>query len=113
METVETYVVLCGIGRGSSHEHTMSVVIRNKGLEPSYRYLGELVTDWVGGGAEVGCVASGPRTSRAPRSGHHQRSWVQRKILCEDMYQLFYLLFICVYILLYYCCMHCMRDSSR
>ena len=71
MDTVETYVVVCGIGRGSSHERTPFVVIRNKGLEPSYRYLGVLETDRVRGGAEVGCVASGPRTSRAPRPGHH------------------------------------------
>src|SRR5436190_4050786 len=78
----------------------------NKGLEPSYRYLGELETDRVGGGAEVGCVASDPRTSRAPRPGHHSRSWVRRQILCEDMYLRSYLLFICVHILLYCCSMH-------
>src|SRR5436190_15798035 len=84
-----------------------------RGLEPFYRYLGELETDRVGGGAEVGCVASGPRTSRAPRPGHHKRSWVRRQILCEDMHLLFYLLLICVLILLYCCSMHCMRDPSR
>src|SRR3954462_9183703 len=78
----------------------------NKGLEPSYRYLGELETDRVGGGAEVGCVASDPRTSRAPRPGHHSRSWVRRQVLCEDMYLRSYLLFICVHILLYCCSMH-------
>ena len=78
----------------------------NKGLEPSYRYLGELETDRVGGGAEVGCVASDPRTSRAPRPGHHSRSWVRRQILCEDMYLRSYELFICVHILLYCCSMH-------
>ena len=70
MDTVETCVVVCGIGRGSSHERTPSVVIRNKGLEPSYYYLGELETDRVGGGAEVGCIASGPRASRAPLPCH-------------------------------------------
>src|SRR3954462_15853628 len=77
----------------------------NKGLEPSYRYLGELETDRVGGGAEVGCVASDPRISRAPRPGHHLRSWVRRQVLCEDMYLRSYLMFICVHILLYYCSM--------
>src|SRR3954470_8814413 len=87
--------------------------MRNKGLEPSYHYLGELETDRVGGGAEVGCVASDPRTSRAPRPGHHSRSWVRRQILCEDMYLRSYLLFICVHVLLYCCSMHCMRDPSR
>ena len=71
MDTVETCVVVCGIGRGSSHERTPFVVIKNKGLEPSYRYLGELESDKVGGGADVGCVASGSRTSRASRPGHH------------------------------------------
>src|SRR3954469_7807172 len=101
MDTVETCVVVCEIGRGSSHERTLSVVIRNKGLEPPYRYLGELETDRAGGGAEVGCVASCPRTSRAPRPGHHKRSWVRRQILCEDVYLLLYLLLICVHILLY------------
>src|SRR5438270_10012312 len=106
MDTVETCVVVCGIGRGSSHERTPSVLIRNKGLEPSYRYLGELEIDRVGGGAEVGCVASGPRTSRAPRPGHHSRSWVRRQILCEDMCLWSYVLFICVHILLYCCSMH-------
>ena len=78
----------------------------NKGLEPSYRFLSELETDGVRGGAEVGCVASDPRTSRAPRPGHHSRSWVRRQILCEDMYLRSYLLFICVHILLYCCSMH-------
>ena len=63
--------MVCGIGRGSSHERTPSVEIRNKGLDPSYRYLGELETNRVGGEVEVGCVASGPRTSRAPRPSHH------------------------------------------
>src|SRR3954469_12424928 len=106
MGTVETCVVVFGIGRGSSHERTPSEVIRNKGLEPTYRYLGELETDRVGGGAEVGCVISDPRTSRAPRPGHHSRSWVRRQILCEDMYLRSCLLFICVHILLYCCSMH-------
>src|SRR3954471_23689583 len=101
MDTVETCVVVCGIGRIPSHERTPSMVIRNKSLELSYRYLGVLETDRVGGGAEVGCVASGPRTSRAPRPGHHERSRVRRQILCEDMYLLFCLLLICVHILLY------------
>src|SRR5436190_4174312 len=78
----------------------------NKGLEPSYRYLGELETDRVGGEAEVGCVASDPRTSRAPRPGHHSRSCVRRQILCEDMCLRSYLLFICVHILFYFCNMH-------
>src|SRR3954469_12176714 len=98
MDTVETCVVVCGIGRRSSHERTSSVVIRNKGLELSYRYLGGLETDKVGGGAEVGCVASGPHSSRAPRPGHHERSWVRRKILCEVVCPWFYLPLICVYI---------------
>src|SRR3954463_13952806 len=85
----------------------------NKGLEPSYRYLGELEIDRVGGGAEVGCVASDPRTSRAPRPGHHSRSWMRRQILCEDMYLLF---ICCLYVFTYYytavACI-CMRDPSR
>src|SRR5436189_4837211 len=88
-------------------------MIRNKRLEPSYRYLGELETDRVGGGAEVGCVSSGPRTSRAPRPGHHSQSWVRRQILCEDMYLLFT---CCLYVFTYYytcCSMHCMWDPSR
>src|SRR3954468_24612986 len=112
MDTVKTYVVVCGIGKGSSHECTPSVLIRNKGLEPSYRYLGVLETDRVGGGAEVGCVASGPRTSRAPLPCHRSQTWVRKQILSEDVYLLFYLLLICVYILLYCCSMHCMRDPS-
>src|SRR5436190_9529672 len=89
------------------------MVIRNKGLEPSYRYLGELETDRVGGGAEVGCVASDPRTSRVPRPGHHSRSWMRRQILCEDMYLLF---ICCLYVFTYYytavACI-CMRDPSH
>src|SRR4051812_15872702 len=93
-------VVLCGIGRGSSHERTPSEVIRNRGLDSSYRCLGELETDRVGGGAEVGCVASGPRTSRAPLPCHRWQTWELRQILCEDAYLLFYPLLICVYILL-------------
>src|SRR3954470_498247 len=100
MDTVETCVVVCGIGKRSSHERTPFMMIKNKDLEPSYRYLGEFETDRVGGGAEVGCVASGPRTSRAPRPGYHWRSWVRRQILCEDVCLWFYLLLICVYILL-------------
>src|SRR5256886_7846360 len=79
----------------------------------SYRYLGELETDRVGGGAEVGCVTSGPRTSRAPRPSHHSRSWVRRQILCEDMYLRSYLLFICVHIYYIAVACICMRDLSR
>src|SRR3954468_9441750 len=97
MDTVEITVVLCG----NRLRILTRMAIKNKGLEPSYHYLGELETDRVGGGAEVGCVAFGPRTSRAPRPGHHSQSWMRRQILCEDMYLLFYLLLICVHILLY------------
>src|SRR3954467_4589974 len=49
------YVVIYGIGRESSHERTLPGLMRNKGLEPSYRYLGEHEIDWVGGGAGAGC----------------------------------------------------------
>src|SRR3954470_8022437 len=95
------YVVVYGISRESSHECTPPRVMRNKGLEPSCRYLGEHEIDRVGGGAEVGCVASDPRTSRAPLPCHRLQTRVRRQILCEDVYLLFYLLLICVHILLY------------
>src|SRR3954470_11398680 len=112
MDTVETCVVVCGIGKRSSHERTPFMMIRNKGLEPSYRYLGELETDRVGGGAEVGCVTSGPRTSRAPRPvitsdpGCEGKSCVR---MCT------YRFTCCLYVFTYYyayCSMYCMRDPS-
>src|SRR3954467_7568668 len=113
MDTVETCVVVCGIGRGSSHERTPSVVIRIKGLEPSYRYLGELEIDRVGGGAEVGCVASG----LAPL----ERLFfiIVSKPRCEGkscVRMCTYCFTCCLYVFTYYytcCSMHCMRDPSR
>src|SRR5436189_4596255 len=101
MDIVETCVVVCGIGRRSSNERTPSVVIRNKGLEPSYRYLGELETHRVGGGAEVGCVASGLFLIFASKPGCEGKSCMR---MCT--YRSFS---CCLYVFTYYytcCSMH-------
>src|SRR3954469_25645621 len=86
--------------------------MRNKGLETSYRYLDELETDRVGGGAEVGCVASGPCISRAPRPGHHSDPGCEGKSCVRTCTCCFT---CCLYVFTYYytcCSMHCIRDPS-
>ena len=113
MDIVETYVVVCGIGRRSSHERTLSVVIRNKGLEPSYHYLGELETDRVGGEQrlDVSHLALAPleRLTLVITSepGCEGKSCVRMCTYCFTC---------CLYVFTYYytcCSMHCMRDPSR